>query len=135
MQVKAFLLLINVPYPLLSFCSQLRIRAFLRKRSVERYSFSHNSNWTSKSHSIVWAVLIINYSSFTVHNGAAEILGGFWSQTPPLSLTQYVTAYQFLGPCDIVLPRHESFQVGHLKANIDIKSPTLKLLGRGKTMP
>ena len=63
-----------------------------------------------------------------------EDFGGFWSQTPPLSLTQYVTAYQFLGPCDIVLPRHESFQVGHLKANIEIKWPASKLTCQGKTM-
>ena len=38
---------------------------------------------------------------------AAEIFGGLCSQTPPLSLTQTVTAYQFLGPYDIVLSRPE----------------------------
>ena len=65
---------------------------------------------------------------------AAEILGGFWSQTQLLSLTQNGTAYQFLGPYDIVLTRHESFEVGHFKANIEIKWKTLKLSGRDKTM-
>ena len=48
-----------------------------------------------------------------MHIRAAEIFGGFWSQTPPLSLTQNVTPYQFLDPYDIVLPRHESFEAGH----------------------
>ena len=37
-----------------------------------------------------------------MYSRAAEIFGGFWSQTPPLSLTQNVTAYQFLGPYNIV---------------------------------
>ena len=53
-------------------------------------------------------------------NRAAEIFGGFWSQTQLLSLTQNGTAYQFLGPYDIVLSRPESFEVGHFKANIEI---------------
>ena len=44
---------------------------------------------------------------------AAEIFGEFLPQTPSLSLTQTVTPYQFLGPYDIVLPRHESFEAGH----------------------
>ena len=66
---------------------------------------------------------------------AGQILGGFLLQTPSLSLTQTVTPYQFLGPYDIVLPRHESFEVGHFKANIEIKWPSSKLLWRGKTMP
>ena len=51
---------------------------------------------------------------------AAEIFGGLCSQTPPLNLTQTVTAYKFLGPYDIVLSQPESFQVGHCKANIEI---------------
>ena len=38
-----------------------------------------------------------------VYTRAAEISGGFWSQTPPLSLIQNVTAYQFLGPHYVVL--------------------------------
>ena len=40
----------------------------------------------------------------------AQFLGGFCGQTPSLRLTQIVTPYQFLGPYDIVLPRHESFE-------------------------
>ena len=67
-------------------------------------------------------------------NRAAQFLGGFLLQTPSLSLTQTVTPYQFLGPYGIVLPHPESFEVGHFKANIEIKRPTSKLLGRGKTM-
>ena len=69
-----------------------------------------------------------------MHSRAAEIFGGFWSQTPPLSLTQNVTAYKFLGPYNIVLPRHESFEVDHFKANIEIKWPASKLLCHGKIM-
>ena len=69
-----------------------------------------------------------------MYTGAAKIFGEFWSQTPPLSLTQNVTPYQFSGPYDIVLARPKSFKVGHFKANIEIKWPTLKLWGRGKTM-
>ena len=65
---------------------------------------------------------------------AAEIFGGFWSQTPPLSLTQNLTAYQFLGPYKIILPRHESFKIGNFQANIEIKWPALKLLCCGITM-
>ena len=53
-------------------------------------------------------------SAHTTHYRAGEILGGFWNQTPSLSLTQNVNAYQFLGPQDIVLPRPESFEVGSL---------------------
>ena len=64
-------------------------------------------------------------------SGAAQIFLGFLPQTPSLSLTQTVTPYQFLGPYGIVLPRCKSFEVGHFKANIEIKWPTLKLLGRG----
>ena len=52
------------------------------------------------------------------HSRAAEIFGVFWSQTPPLGLTQNVTPYQFLGPYNIVLARPESFKVGHFKANM-----------------
>ena len=48
----------------------------------------------------------------------AEFLEGFWNQTPPLNLTQNLTAYQFLGPYDIILPRPESFKVGRFKANL-----------------
>ena len=72
-------------------------------------------------------------TSCTVHQ-ASPILGGFSGQTPSLSLTQTETSYQFLGPYDIVLQRPKSFKVGHFKANIEIKCPTLKLSGRGKTM-
>ena len=65
---------------------------------------------------------------------AAEIFWELYSQTPPLSLTQTVTAYQFLGPYNIVLSRPKSFEVGHFKANIEKKWTTLKLSGRDKTM-
>ena len=65
---------------------------------------------------------------------AADIFGGFWSQTPPLSLTQNVTPYQFLGPYDIILPQLESFKIGNFQANIEIKWPASKLLCRGKTL-
>ena len=68
-----------------------------------------------------------------MHIRAAEIFGGLCSQTLPLSLTQTVTAYQVLGPYDIILSRPESFKVGHFKANIEIKWTTLKLSGRDKT--
>ena len=66
---------------------------------------------------------------------AAHIFFGFLPQTPSLSLTQTVTPYQFLGPYGIVLPHPESFEVGHFKANIEIKWPTSTLSGCGKTMP
>ena len=45
-----------------------------------------------------------------------------------------MTPYQFLVPYDIVLPRQESFEVGHFKANIEIIWPFLKLWGCCKTM-
>ena len=61
-------------------------------------------------------------------NRAAQIFWGFLPQTPSLSLTQTMTPYQFLGPYSIVLPRHESFEVGHFKANIEIRWPILKLV-------
>ena len=67
-------------------------------------------------------------------NRAAEIFPGLCSQTPPLSLTQTVTAYQFLVPYDIVLSQPKSFEVGHFKANIEIKWPALNLSGCGKTI-
>ena len=59
---------------------------------------------------------------------------GFSRQTPSLSLTQTETPYQFLGPYDIVLQQPKSFEVGHFKANIEIKCRTSKLSGRGKMM-
>ena len=69
-------------------------------------------------------VCIKRYSSLQLSNmlciRAGEILGGFWNQTPPLSLTQNVTAYQFLGTLDNVLPRPKSFKAGHVKATIKI---------------
>ena len=52
---------------------------------------------------------------------AAEIYGGFRRQTPPLSFTQNVTACQFLGPYDIVIPRPESFEVGHFISILALK--------------
>ena len=52
--------------------------------------------------------------------------GGFWSETPPLSLG----LHSFWVPRDIVLPRPESVE----EANIKIELPTSKLLGCGKTM-
>ena len=73
------------------------------------------------------------YSCFLqirVPSTAGEIFRG----TPSLSLTQTVTPYQFLGSYDIVLQHPESFEVGHFKANIEIKWPFLKLWGCGKTM-
>ena len=65
---------------------------------------------------------------------AAQILGGFLPQTLSLSLTQTVTPYQFLGPYDIVLPRPESFEVGHFISILALKCPTSKLSCRGKMM-
>ena len=65
---------------------------------------------------------------------AAQFSEEFLPQTPSLTLTQAVTPYQFLGPYNIVLPRPESIELGHFRANIAIKFPTLKLSGRGKTM-
>ena len=65
---------------------------------------------------------------------AAEIFGGFCRQTPPLSFTQNVAAYQFLGLQNFNLPRPESLEVGNFKGNMQIKWPTPKLSGRGKTM-
>ena len=41
---------------------------------------------------------VLEVNIHVVYSRASEILGGFWSQTPPLSLTQNVTAYQFMGP-------------------------------------
>ena len=67
-------------------------------------------------------------------NRAGEIQGGFWNHTPPLSLIQNVTAYQFMGPSDIVIPRPESFEVGSLILILALKWPTLKLSGRDKNM-
>ena len=64
----------------------------------------------------------------------AEFLGRFSRQTPSLSLTQTVTPYQFLGPYNIVLPRHESFEVGHFILILALKWPILKLSCRGKMM-
>ena len=69
-----------------------------------------------------------------LHTRAAEIFGGFCRQTPPLSFTQNVAAYQFLGLQNFILPRPESLEVGHFKANMQIKWPTPKLSGRGKTV-
>ena len=67
-----------------------------------------------------------------MYSRAAEIFGGFCRQTPPLSFTQNVTAYQFLGPYVIVLPRPESFGVGHFIYILALKWPTSRLSGRGK---
>ena len=70
--------------------------------------------------------------SFWLYIRAAEIFWGFGRQTPPLSFTQNVTAYQFLGPYVIVLPRPESFGVGHFIYILALKWPTSRLSGRGK---
>ena len=47
----------------------------------------------------------------------AEFYEGFWFQTPPLSLIQNLIVYQFLEPWDSVLPRPESFEIGHFISN------------------
>ena len=65
---------------------------------------------------------------------AAQIFGGFLPQTPSLSLTQTVTPYQFLGPYGIVLPRHESFEVGQFISLLALKWPNSKLSGGDKMM-
>ena len=62
-----------------------------------------------------------------VHSRAAEIFWGFLPQTPSLSLTQTVTPYQFLGPYNIVLPRHESFEVGNFISILALKCPNSKV--------
>ena len=64
----------------------------------------------------------------------AQFLGGFSRQTPSLSLTQNVTLYQFLGPYNIILPRHESFQIGQFILILALKWCTSKLSCRGKTI-
>ena len=59
---------------------------------------------------------------------AAQIFWEFLPQTPSLSLTQTMTPYQFLGPYDIVLPRPESFEVGHFvstRNNDALRAPPL----------
>ena len=67
-----------------------------------------------------------------MYSRAAEIFGGFCRQSLPLSFTQNVTAHQFLGPYVIVLPRPESFVVGHFSYILALKWPTSRLSGRGK---
>ena len=89
----------------------------------------------ASSHLLRRGFFLSLYLELHLHTRAAKNFGRFWSQTPPLSLAQNVNPYQFLGPYGIVLPRHESFEVGHFKASIEIKWPTLKLSWRGKTMP
>ena len=69
-----------------------------------------------------------------VCNRPAEFLGGFSRQTPSLSLTQNVTLYQFLGPYNIILPRHESFQIGQFILILALEWCTSKLSCRGKTI-
>ena len=69
-----------------------------------------------------------------LYSRPAQFLGGFCGQTPSLRLTQIVTPYQFLGPYDIILPRPESFEVGHFISILALKCPTSKLLGRDKPM-
>ena len=59
-----------------------------------------------------------------VYTRAAEISGGFWSQTPPLSLTKNMTPYQYFGPHDIILPRLESFEAGHFISKLSLTWPT-----------
>ena len=71
-------------------------------------------------------------SSKAMCSRAAEFLGGIWRQTPPLSWTQNVSAYQFLGPYNIVLPRHESFEVGHFKDNL---LTYMRVFGFGQKTP
>ena len=85
----------------------------------------------------LWFVLIVlkpAYCSDLCTLGQPKFFGGFLPQTPSLSLTQTVTPYQFLGPYDIILPRPESFEVGHFISISALKYPTSKLSGRGKTM-
>ena len=53
--------------------------------------------------------------SLWLRSRAGKNFGGLFPQTPSLSLTQAVTPYQFLGPYDIVLPWHESFEVGQIR--------------------
>ena len=55
----------------------------------------------------------------------AQFWGGFFRQTPSLSLTQNVTLYQFLGPYNIILPRHESFQIGQFILILALKLCTV----------
>ena len=70
--------------------------------------------------------------SKALYSRAAEFFWEVCRQTPPLSFTQNVTAYQFLGPYVIVLPRPESFGVGHFIYILALKWPTSRLSGRGK---
>ena len=79
-----------------------------------------------------YSLLCVKY--IPLSSGPDEFWGGFCRQIPSLSLTQIVNPYQFLGPYDIVLPRPESFKVGHFKANTDIQLHTSKFSGCGKTM-
>ena len=64
----------------------------------------------------------------------AQFLGGFSRQTPSLSLTQNVTLYQFLGPYNIILPRHESFQIGQFILTLALTRCASTLSCRGKTI-
>ena len=58
-------------------------------------------------------IKVSNYLVVVLNIRAGEIFRGFWSQTTPLSLTKNMTPYQFLGPYNIVIPRHKSFEAGH----------------------
>ena len=64
-------------------------------------------------------------SAYVLYSRPAQFFFGKNAQTPRWSLDQNMSAYQFLDPYDIVLPRPENFDVGHFKANIEIKRPTL----------
>ena len=43
-------------------------------------------------------IIVYLVECLPLYSSAGKNLAGFWNQTPSLSLTQNVTAYQFLGP-------------------------------------
>ena len=70
-------------------------------------------SWDLSHPSVFGEVLSTLYS---VYSRLGELFKLFWFQTRSLNLTQTLTACQFLGPLDIILPQDESFEVGHFKA-------------------
>ena len=103
------------------FAQQLtKMDCELFKRLIPHQCLGHVWSRRDKTARDKDAATVVATVDQVLYTRAAEIFGGLCGQTPTLSLTQTMTAYQFLGPYDIVLSRPESFEVGHFKANIEI---------------
>ena len=118
-----------------SFCDKERLKWKINKyfSNVRRERYVGTLRKVLVSRIVISRIYSIEYRTLT-YIRPAQFWGGFSRQTPSFSLTQNVTLYQFLGPYNIILPRHESFQIGQFILILALKWCTWKLSCHGKTI-